>query len=172
MSGENRYLLVPEMYEKSPKWPILWELLSDYQSVFGKSAYTVVFPDNHLGIELIMPNEREYEKFLQYIYEERGSIYYPEKLGWLPVSKEEWDKGLVPDRETPIYKEGNIVDKYGLTWYPERVEKYRKKYKGYRIKNFSRYRESLDGEDLLVTTEDGIEEIDPITVKFPYYANK
>ena len=81
-------------------------------------------------------------------------------------------RATIPTRETPIFTKGNIVDRYGLTWYPERVEKYRKKYKGFRIKNFGKYRESLDGKDLFVTTEEDIEEVDPIIVKFPYYNNE
>jgi len=175
--SEDRYLLVPNCTEE--KDLIIQELCHDYRSVTMKKCLlhefkpTTPFDESRtVGINLQFTNEKEYEMFLQFVYDKRGSIHYPQALDWLPISEEEWKSGEIPNRETPIYKEGEVVDQYGLQWYPERIEKYRKKYKGYRIKNFGKYRESLDGQDLFVTTEDEVEEIDPIIVKFPYYANK
>lgn len=167
--SEDRYLLIKNA---TSKWDTIQELVEDYRECLQRMVLITNLGDDVVGLHLEFEQETIYERFIQYIYTKRGSIYYPEKLEWLPVSEEEWMEGEIPTRETPIFKEGNIVDQYGLTWYPERVEKYRKKYKAFRIRNFSKYRESLDGKDLYVTTEDGIEEVDPIIVKFPYYANK
>ena len=175
--SEDRYLLVHDCTEEKHK--IIEQLGEDYEHVTGRKMTLCFFKNaspfdesTPVCISLEFEKEHEYELFLQYVYEKYGSIHYPTALEWLPISKEEFYSGEVPNRETPIYKEGEIVDQYGLQWYPERIEKYREKYKGFRIKNFSKYRESLDGQDLYVTTEDGIEEVDPIIVKFPYYANK
>ena len=167
--SEDRFLIVKDSISK---WSTIQELCEDYRECFQRTLLITNLDNDVTGLHLEFDNEMQYETFLQFIYNKRGSIYYPEKLKWLPVSEDEWMDGEIPTRETPIFTKGKIVDKYALTWYPERVEKYRKKYKGFRIKNFGKYRESLDGKDLLVTTEDDIEEVDPIIVKFPYYNNE
>ena len=167
--SEDRFLIIKNSISK---WTAIQELCEDYRECFQRTLLIVNLDNDVIGLHIEFENEMQYEKFLQFVYNKRGSIYYPEKLEWLPVSEEEWMEGEIPTRETPIFRKGNIVDRYGLTWYPERVEKYRKKYKGFRIKNFGKYRESLDGKDLFVTTEEDIEEVDPIIVKFPYYNNE
>lgn len=167
--SEDRFLIIKNSISK---WSTIQELCEDYRECFQQTLLIVNLDNDVIGLHIEFENEMQYEKFLQFVYNKRGSIYYPEKLEWLPVSEEEWMEGEIPTRETPIFRKGDIVDRYGLTWYPERVEKYRKKYKGFRIKNFGKYRESLDGKDLFVTTEDDIEEVDPIIVKFPYYNNE
>ena len=126
--------------------------------------------DDVVGLHLEFDKD-DYEKFIKYIYKERGSIYYPEKLEWIPVTEDEWTDGIIPDRE-PSYVEGLVFDRYGHDWSDDEVQSYRKRYKGYIIKDYKKYRESLDGKDLLILTESEVEEIDPIIVKFPYYKNK
>ena len=123
-----------------------------------------------IGLHLEFDTD-DYDNFIKYLYEQKGSIYYPEKLEWIPATEEEWTDGIIPDRE-PSYREGLVFDKLGHDWSDEEIDSYRKKYKGYLIKNYKKYRETLDGKDLLVMTEDDIEEIDPLIVKFPYYKNK
>ena len=125
--SEDRYLLINELL--TSKWDTIQELVEDYRTRNCREWFSKTnLGDDVVGLHLEFEQETIYERFIRYIYTKRGSIYYPEKLEWLPVSEEEWMEGEIPTRET-LYSKGNIVDQYGLTWYPERVEKYRKKYK-------------------------------------------
>ena len=114
--SEDRFLIVKN---STSKWSIIQELVEDYRECLERMTLISNLGDDVVGLHLEFMNEHEYEKFLQHVYNKRGSIYYPEKLEWLPVSEDEWMEGEIPTRETPIFKKGNIVDQYGLTWYPK-----------------------------------------------------
>ena len=124
--SENRYLLVHDVTEEKHK--IIKQLGEDYEECTGKKMVLCFFKpaspfdeSTPVAIFLSFEKEHEYELFLQHVYEKYGSIHYPRALEWLPISHEEFYSGEVPNRETPIYKEGEIVDQYGLQWYPERI---------------------------------------------------
>ena len=165
--SDDRFLIIKNSVEK---WSVIQEFCNDYRMFFQRVLLIQNLGDDVVGLHLEFDKD-DYEKFIKYIYKERGSIYYPEKLEWIPVTEDEWTDGIIPERE-PSYTEGLVFDKFGHDWTDEEIDSYRKKYKGYLIKNYKKYRESLDGNDLLVMTEDDIDENDPIIVKFPYYKNK
>lgn len=165
--SDDRFLIIKNCTEK---WNVIQEFVKTYNTYFERVLLIQNLNDDVVGLHLEFGDE-EYDDFIRHIYKQKGSMYYPEKLEWIPVSEEEWTDGIIPDRE-PSYVEGLVFDRYGHDWSDDEVQAYRKQYKGYIIKNYKKYRESLDGKDLLVLTENEIEEIDPIIVKFPYYKNK
>ena len=168
--SDDRFLVIKDCKKSNGKWDALQELCHDYRVVFQRVLLLHNLGDDVIGIHLEF-KDNEYDNFIQHVYDKKGSIYYPEILEWIPVTEDEWTDGIIPDRE-PIYKQGEVFDKFGYDWREEDIDLYRKKYKGFVIKNCKKYRESLDGKDLYVLTEDGVEEVDPIIVKFPYYSIK
>ena len=165
--SNDRFLIIKNCIEK---WDVIQEFVKTYSTYFERVLLIQNLNDKVVGLHLEFSNN-EYDDFIRHIYKQKGSMYYPEKLVWIPVSEEEWTDGIIPDRE-PSYVEGLVFDRYGHDWSDDEVQAYRKQYKGYIIKDYKKYRESLDGKDLLVLTENEVEEIDPIIVKFPYYKNK
>ena len=165
--SNDRFLIIKNCIEK---WDVIQEFVKTYNTYFERVLLIQNLNDDVVGLHLEFGDE-EYDDFIRHIYKQKGSMYYPEKLEWIPVSEEEWTDGIIPDRE-PSYVEGLVFDRYGHDWSDDEVQAYRKRYKGYIIKDYKKYRESLDGKDLLVLTENEVEEIDPIIVKFPYYKNK
>ena len=165
--SNDRFLIIKNCIEK---WDVIQEFVKTYSTYFERVLLIQNLNDEVVGLHLEF-NDNEYDDFIKHIYKQKGSMYYPEKLEWIPVSEEEWTDGIIPDRE-PSYVEGLVFDRYGHDWSDDEVQAYRKCYKGYIIKDYKKYRESLDGKDLLVLTENEVEEIDPIIVKFPYYKNK
>ena len=165
--SDDRFLIIKNCIEK---WDVIQEFVKTYNTYFERVLLIQNLNDDVVGLHLEFGDE-EYDDFIRHIYKQKGSMYYPEKLEWIPVSEEEWTDGIIPDRE-PSYVEGLVFDRYGHDWSDDEVQAYRKRYKGYIIKDYKKYRESLDGKDLLVLTENEVEEIDPIIVKFPYYKNK
>jgi len=168
--SDDRFLIIKDCKKSNGKWDALQELCHDYRVVFQRVLLLHNLGDDVIGIHLEF-KDNEYDNFIKHVYDKKGSIYYPEILEWIPVTEDEWTDGIIPDRE-PIYKQGEVFDKFGYDWREEYIDLYRKKYKGFVIKNCKKYRESLDGKDLYVLTEDDVEEVDPIIVKFPYYSNK
>ncbi len=165
--SNDRFLIIKNCIEK---WDIIQEFVKTYSTYFERVLLIQNLNDEVVGLHLEF-SDNEYDDFIRYIYKQKGSMYYPEKLEWIPVSEEEWTDGIIPDRE-PSYVEGLVFDRYGHDWSDDEVQAYRKRYKGYIIKDYKKYRESLDGKDLLILTENDVEEIDPLIVKFPYYKNK
>lgn len=165
--SDDRFLFIKNCMEK---WDVIQEFVKTYSTYFERILLIQNLDDNVVGLHLEF-DDNEYDDFIRHIYKQKGSMYYPEKLEWIPVSEEEWTNGIIPDRE-PTYIEGLVFDRYGHDWSDDEVQAYRKQYKGYIIKDYKKYRESLNRKDLLVLTENEIEEIDPIIVKFPYYKNK
>ena len=165
--SNDRFLIIKNCIKK---WDIIQEFVETYNTYFERVLLIQNLNDDVVGLHLEFGDE-EYDDFIRHIYKQKGSMYYPEKLEWIPVSEEEWTDGIIPDRE-PSYVEGLVFDRYGHDWSDDEVQSYRKRYKGYIIKDYKKYRESLEGKDLLVLTENEVEEIDPIIVKFPYYKNK
>ena len=165
--SDDRFLIIKDCHKK---WNVIQEFVNTYNTYFERLLLIQNLNDEVVGLHLEF-NDSEYDDFIRHIYKQKGSMYYPEKLEWIPVSEEERTDGIIPDRE-PSYVEGLVFDRYGHDWSDDEVQAYRKRYKGYIIKDYKKYRESLDGKDLLVLTENEVEEIDPIIVKFPYYKNK
>lgn len=165
--SNDRFLIIKNCIKK---WDIIQEFVKTYNTYFERVLLIQNLNDDVVGLHLEFGDE-EYDDFIRHIYKQKGSMYYPEKLEWIPVSEEEWTDGIIPDRE-PSYVEGLVFDRYGHDWSDDEVQAYRKRYKGYIIKDYKKYRESLDGKDLLILTENDVEEIDPLIVKFPYYKNK
>lgn len=165
--SDDRFLIIKNCTEK---WNVIQEFVKTYNTYFERVLLIQNLNDDVVGLHLEFGDE-EYDDFIRHIYKQKGSMYYPEKLEWIPVSEEEWTDGIIPDRE-PSYVEGLVFDRYGHDWSDDEVQSYRKRYKGYIIKDYKKYRESLDGKDLLILTESEVKEIDPIIVKFPYYKNK
>ena len=165
--SDDRFLIIKDCVKK---WEVIQEFVKTYSTYFERVLLIQNLNDEVIGLHLEF-SDNEYDDFIRYIYKQKGSMYYPEKLEWIPVSEEEWTDGIIPDRE-PSYVEGLVFDRYGHDWSDDEVQSYRKRYKGYIIKDYKKYRESLDGKDLLILTENDVEEIDPLIVKFPYYKNK
>ena len=88
--SDDRFLIIKNSVEK---WSVIQEFCNDYRMFFQRVLLIQNLGDDVVGLHLEFDKD-DYEKFIKYIYKERGSIYYPEKLEWIPVTEDEWTDGI------------------------------------------------------------------------------